>query len=259
MEVMRDEGRPGGIAMSALGRQVGKRGLQTDERTTELALASEVLRQEVSRRRVAQDRLVIAYDDLAQAYEETIRGWALALELRDLETRGHTRRVTAAMARLAVAMGVDAERLVHIRRGAILHDIGKLGIPDAVLLKRDRLTTEERALMERHPGMAVQMLSEIPFLRPALPIPHCHHERWDGGGYPQGLRRDDIPWEARMFSVVDVWDAVRSPRCYKEPWPADRVRDYLRESAGRQFDPTVVEAFLDLDVGASAEDEEILR
>jgi len=233
-------------------RRVDDTGIATpggnEDCSAELVLATEVLRQESAERRWAQERLATAYATLATAYEETIRGWALALELRDLETRGHTARVTALTLSLARSWGLTESRIVHLQRGAILHDIGKLGIPDAILLKPGRLTQEERAIIERHPDLARQMLGEIPFLEPAMAIPWCHHERWDGSGYPRGLRGEEIPLEARMFSVVDVWDALRSTRPYKEPWPAARVAVLLRDEAGRQFDPAVVDAFLALDM-----------
>lgn len=187
--------------------------------------------------------------ELAQAYDVTLEGWARALELRDQETEGHTRRVTELTVRLAKAMGFEGEELNHIRRGALLHDIGKMGIPDRILLKPGKLTDEEQEIMKKHPVYAYEMLYPIEKLRPALDIPHRHHEKWDGSGYPGGLKGKDIPLAARIFAIVDVWDALRSDRPYRESWPAEKVRAHVREQSGTHFDPRVVEAFLDLDVG----------
>ncbi len=203
---------------------------------------------EVGRLAGTFDRMVEALEArelaLAAAYDTTLEGWSRALELRDPETRGHTLRVTAMVVELARAMGVEEDQLVHVRRGALLHDIGKMAIPDEILRKPGPLTPEERAVMRRHPQYAYELLWPIPYLRPAVDIPYCHHERWDGSGYPRGLRGEQIPLAARIFAVVDVWDALRSSRPYRPAWPEDRVRSYLREQAGRQFDPRVVDAFL---------------
>ncbi|NTU85192.1 MAG: HD domain-containing protein, partial [Chloroflexales bacterium] len=182
--------------------------------------------------------------DLALAYDTTLEGWSRALELRDKETQGHSRRVTELTIRLARAVGLSEEELVHIRRGALLHDIGKMGIPDAILLKPGPLTREEREVIKLHPGYAYALLKPIPFLRPALDIPHYHHERWDGTGYPRGLAGDEIPLAARIFAVVDVYDAVTSNRPYQTAWPLEKARAMLVEEAGRHFDPQVVAAFL---------------
>jgi putative nucleotidyltransferase with HDIG domain len=182
--------------------------------------------------------------ELSRAYDATIEGWARALELRDAETEGHCRRVTDLTMQLAIKMGVGKEDLVHIRRGAILHDIGKMAIPDAILLKAGPLTPEERAAMEQHPTYAYNLLSSIPFLQPALDIPYCHHEKWDGTGYPRGLKGEEIPLAARIFAIVDVWDALRSDRPYRKAWPVGRVYSYIRKISGSHFDPAVVETFL---------------
>ncbi|MEK7326101.1 MAG: HD domain-containing phosphohydrolase, partial [Chloroflexota bacterium] len=183
--------------------------------------------------------------DLALAYDTTIEGWSRALDLRDKETEGHTLRVTEMVLRLARAMGVfSEEQLLHIRRGALLHDIGKMGIPDPILLKPGPLTDEEWAIMRKHPGYAHDLLSPIVYLHPALDIPYYHHEKWDGTGYPRGLKGEAIPLAARLFAVVDVWDALRSDRPYRLGWPGERVRDYIREQAGAHFDPQVVDVFL---------------
>jgi PAS domain S-box-containing protein len=187
--------------------------------------------------------------DLTMAYDTTLEGWSKALDLRDKETEGHTLRVTEVTVRLARVVGIPEDDLVHVRRGALLHDIGKMGIPDAILLKPGPLTDEEWAIMRLHPVYAYELLSPIAFLRPALDIPYCHHEKWDGTGYPRQLRADRIPHAARVFTVVDVWDALRSDRPYRAGWPEDRVREYLRERSGIDFDPHIADTFLGLDVG----------
>lgn len=186
--------------------------------------------------------------ELRLAYELTLDGWSRALDLRDDETQGHTERVAELTIHLGRAMGMGEEDLVHLRRGALLHDMGKMGIPDAILRKPGPLTEEEWEVMRRHPVYAFELLSPIPFLRPALDIPYCHHERWDGTGYPRGLKGEEIPLEARVFSVVDVWDALRSDRPYRAGLPSEQVRIMIREGAGTQFDSRVVEAFLKLDL-----------
>ena len=182
--------------------------------------------------------------ELALAYDTTLEGWSKALELRDRETHGHTARVVELTIRLATAMGMPAEDLVHLRRGVLLHDIGKMAIPDGILLKPGPLTQDEWEVMRRHPQFAFELLSSIDFLQPAIAIPYCHHERWDGTGYPQGLAGTAIPLDARIFAVVDAWDALRFARPYREAWTEDRVLAYLGQEAGRQFDPSVVDVFL---------------
>jgi putative nucleotidyltransferase with HDIG domain len=185
-----------------------------------------------------------AHADLARAYDATLEGWSRALDLRDQETEGHTQRVAEMTLRLAEVMGVPSEARAHIRRGALLHDIGKMGIPDRILLKPAPLSGDEWEIMRKHPTYAFDLLSPIEFLRPALDIPYAHHERWDGSGYPRGLKGEEIPLAARIFAVVDTWDALRSERPYRPAWSPERVKAYLRERAGRDFDPRVVEAFL---------------
>ncbi|MBI3243504.1 MAG: GAF domain-containing protein [Chloroflexi bacterium] len=186
-------------------------------------------------------------NELALAYDSTLEGWSNFLDLKDRETEGHSRRVTEMTLRLAQAMGIhDATMLLHIRRGALLHDIGKMGIRDAVLLKAGDLSVEEWVEMRRHPMYAYNILSPITFLRPALDIPYCHHEHWDGSGYPRGLKGEQIPLAARIFAVADVWDALRSDRPYRKGWPEEKVYAELRAGAGTHFDPQVVEAFLKL-------------
>jgi putative nucleotidyltransferase with HDIG domain len=188
--------------------------------------------------------LVESSTQLALAYDATIEGWSRALDMRDRETEGHTERVTKLTLDLARTMGVAEEELVHLYRGALLHDIGKMGVPDNILLKPGPLTEEEIAVMRRHPVNAYEMLAPIGYLSSALDIPYCHHERWDGTGYPRGLTGDQIPLAARIFAVADVWDALRSDRPYRASWPTERVRDYIRAQSGQHFDPSVVEAFL---------------
>jgi PAS domain S-box-containing protein/putative nucleotidyltransferase with HDIG domain len=182
--------------------------------------------------------------ELTRAYETTIEGWSHALDLRDHETEGHTLRVSEMAERLARAVGMNEADLLHFRRGALLHDIGKLGVPDGILLKPDALTPSEWAIMRQHPQFAYDMLYPIEYLRPALDIPYCHHEKWDGSGYPRGLRGEEIPLAARLFAVVDVWDALCSDRPYRSGWPEAEVLEYLRVNAGKHFDPHVVEIFL---------------
>jgi putative nucleotidyltransferase with HDIG domain len=182
--------------------------------------------------------------ELTLAYDTTLEGWSQALDLRDRETEGHTQRVTAIAERLAKAMGLSETDLVNVRRGALLHDIGKMGIPDAILLKSGPLTTDEWAIMKMHPVYAFELLAPISFLRPALDIPYCHHEKWDGTGYPRGLKGTQIPLAARIFAVADVWDALRSDRPYRKSWSVNKVREHIRGLAGTHFDPKVVEAFL---------------
>ncbi len=189
--------------------------------------------------------------ELANAYDSTLEGWVRALDLRDRETEGHTKRVTKLTVELARRMGISEDDLVHVRRGALLHDIGKIGIPDSVLKKPGSLDEDEWELMRKHAVWAHEMISSVGFLQPALDIPYCHHERWDGQGYPRGLSGESIPLSARVFAVVDVWDALRSDRSYSEAWDEERALAYLREHAGGHFDPAVVEEFLDLLAEAS--------
>ncbi len=184
--------------------------------------------------------------DLTLAYDTTLEGWSRAMDLRDRDTEGHTQRVAEVTLRLARAMGVPDADLVHLRHGALLHDIGKMGIPDGILHKPGPLSDAEWEVMRRHPLHAYELLSSIRYLRPALDIPYCHHEKWDGTGYPRGLRGQEIPLAARIFAVVDVWDALRSDRPYRQAWPDDQAREYIREQAGKHFDPAVVDAFLRL-------------
>ncbi|MGH2400541.1 MAG: HD-GYP domain-containing protein, partial [bacterium] len=184
--------------------------------------------------------------DLTLAYDTTIEGWSRALDMRDKETEGHSQRVTELTMRLAQAMRLPEDELPHVRRGALLHDIGKMGIPDSILLKPGSLTPEEWEIMRRHPVYANDLLMPIPYLRRALDIPFCHHEKWDGTGYPQRLKGQDIPLAARIFAVADVWDALTSDRPYRPAWTSRKARAYIREQSGTHFDPQVVSAFLRL-------------
>ncbi|HEX9995556.1 MAG TPA: HD domain-containing phosphohydrolase [Abditibacterium sp.] len=183
-------------------------------------------------------------DELIMAYDSTLEGWSGALDLRDKETEGHTQRVTEETMRLAAFMGLDDAQLVQIRRGALLHDIGKMGIPDAILLKPGPLSDEEWVVMKKHPVYALELLSRIEYLRPALEIPYSHHEKWDGSGYPRGLEGEQIPLAARIFAIIDVWDALCSDRPYRKGWPLQRVLEHIKEGAGTHFDPQIVEVFL---------------
>ena len=212
---------------------------RVQRRTEELAAANQALSSEISERKHAED-------EVRRAYAATIDGWSRALELRDRETEGHTRRVTEITLEMAKAAGFTGECLMHIRHGALLHDIGKMGVPDSILLKPGPLTPQERLVVERHPDFAHDLLNPIEFLEPALTIPYGHHERWDGTGYPRGLRGDKIPLEARLFAIADVWDAMRSNRPYREGWPFERVVAHIMAGQGTHFDPWAVELFLQL-------------
>jgi PAS domain S-box-containing protein len=190
------------------------------------------------------NELQVTNSELIMAYDETIEGWSHAMDLRDKETEGHSQRVTGWTLRLASRLGFGDEDLIHIRRGALLHDIGKIGVPDVVLQKPGPLTEEEWDKMRKHPQFAYDMLAPITYLRKAIDIPYCHHEKFDGKGYPRGLKGSEIPLAARIFAVVDTWDGLTSDRPYRKAWPPKKALDYIREQAGKQFDPNVVEFFL---------------
>ena len=181
--------------------------------------------------------------ELVLAYDRTLEGWARALELRDKETEGHTRRVADLTVKLGLALGMSAEELAQVRRGALLHDIGKLGIPDSILLKKGALSEQEWQVMRLHPTYARALIEPIPYLRPAMVIPYSHHEHWDGSGYPQGLKGEQIPLAARIFTAIDVWDALTSDRVYRSSWTPEQAREYLRANSGILFDPQVIETF----------------
>jgi PAS domain S-box-containing protein/putative nucleotidyltransferase with HDIG domain len=191
------------------------------------------------------DNLQRSNTELFQAYDATIEGWSRALELRDNETEGHTQRVAVLTVKLARLFGLSDAELVQVRWGALLHDIGKMGIPDEILLKQDTLTEAEWIVMKKHPVFAYELLSPIRYLRMALDIPGAHHEKWDGSGYPLGLKGEQIPLVARIFAVVDVWDALRSDRLYRASWSVDKVRAHIQSLAGSHFDPYVVKVCLD--------------
>jgi putative nucleotidyltransferase with HDIG domain len=182
--------------------------------------------------------------DLINAYDSTLEGWAKALELRDKETEGHSERVTSLTMRLAEAMGIQGEALVNVRRGALLHDIGKMGTPDAILHKNGPLDPHERGIIQQHPQHAYDMLKHIDYLQAALEIPYCHHEKWDGTGYPRSLQGNEIPVAARLFAIVDVYDALVSDRPYRKAMPREEVVAYLKSQRGTHFDPAVVDLFL---------------
>jgi putative two-component system response regulator len=180
---------------------------------------------------------------LLSAYEATIEGWSHAMDLRDRETEGHSQRVTQLTVKMSQALGLGSDDIMHIRRGALLHDMGKIGVPDAILHKPGTLTDDEWVLMRKHPQFAFDMLYPIEYLRPALEIPLSHHEKWDGTGYPRGLKGEEIPLAARMFSVVDVWDALTSDRPYRPAWSEEEALKYIREQSDKHFDPQAVDLF----------------
>jgi len=184
-----------------------------------------------------------ATEEIKLAYENTLKGWSSALELHDHETFGHSDRVTKLTVALAKNMGIPADQLIHIQRGAILHDIGKMGIPDSILNKSEQLSKNDWERVRNHPVYAKKLLESIDYLKPATDIPYYHHEWWNGGGYPEGLERENIPFAARLFAVIDVWDALSNPRPYREAWPEEKVLQYIQDLSGIQFDPLVVEAF----------------
>jgi putative nucleotidyltransferase with HDIG domain len=187
------------------------------------------------------------YKELNKAYEQTIEGWSRALDLRDKETEGHSQRVTEVTLQLARAAGINETELLDVRRGALLHDIGKMGVPDCILLKPDKLTEEEWGVVRQHPNFGYKLLSPIDYLRNALDIPYCHHEKWDGTGYPRGLKGEQIPLAARLFAVADVWDALRYDRPYRKGWSDEKVREHIKSLAGTHFDPKAVELFLSIE------------
>ena len=187
-----------------------------------------------------------ATNDLSLAYDTTLEGWARALELRDKETLGHSRRVSELTLRLARRVGIPESEMTHVRRGVLLHDIGKMGIPDMLLKKTGPLNSDEWVEMRKHPTYAHELLEPIAYLRPALDIPYCHHEQWNGSGYPRGLKGSQIPLAARIFTIVDVYDALSHDRPYRGAWPMDKVIEYIREQSGKLFDPEITDAFLEL-------------
>jgi PAS domain S-box-containing protein/putative nucleotidyltransferase with HDIG domain len=221
---------------------IGLISARTIEVNNELCLMT--VARDITERKRAEMDLQRAHLDLAEAYDATIEGWSRILDLRDRETEGHTQRVTEVTVKLARALGVSGEDLLHLKRGALLHDIGKMGIPDEILHKPGPLTAEEWTQMRKHPEYAYNMLHQIVYLRPALDIPYCHHERWDGTGYPRGLVGEQIPLAARIFAIVDVWDALCSDRPYRKGCTEGDVLAYIADHAEIYFDPKLVEAFL---------------
>lgn len=205
----------------------------------EVAILSRSFNDMVSSLRRSENNLIAAYD-------RTIEGWVRALELRDQETLGHTMRVAELTLELARRVNIDETEMDNIRRGTLLHDIGKMGISDTILLKPGPLTPGERKIIERHPVLAREMLRQIEFLHPAMDIPSLHHEKWDGTGYPNGLAGKYIPLGVRVFSVVDVWDALTSDRPYRKAWSAAEALAFIRDNSGKAFDPEVVDAFLEM-------------
>lgn len=183
------------------------------------------------------------HQELLIAYDKTIEGWSQAMDLRDKETEGHTQRVCRMTEDLARAAGMSEMQLLQLKRGALLHDVGKLGIPDAILLKPEPLTPEEWVVMRKHPEYAHEWLSQIEYLKEAMSIPYCHHEKWDGTGYPRGLKGEEIPLPARLFAVVDVWDALTSDRPYRKAMKKDDVWNYIQSQSGKHFDPAVLDIF----------------
>jgi putative nucleotidyltransferase with HDIG domain len=199
-----------------------------------------------------RERLGVATDELVEAYDGAIEGWARALDLRDHETMGHSRRVADLAVLLANRLGLLPAEIGHLRRGALLHDIGKIAVPDAILTKEGALDPQERAVMEKHAAFARDLLEPIGFLREAMDVPYAHHERWDGSGYPRGLVGEEIPLAARIFAVADVYDALTSDRPYRAAWSDREAKDYLARAAGRLFDPDVVGALLTLPLVSDA-------
>ncbi len=214
------------------------------DRKTDSIIEIQTASRDITERKKAEKALQDAHENLQEAYQRTIEGWVRALDLRDRETEGHTQRVTELTIKVAETLGFTEEELTHIRRGALLHDMGKMAIPDDILQKPGPLNEEEWVKMRLHPIYAYEMLSPISYLHPALDIPFCHHERWDGSGYPRGLKGEDIPLVARLFAIIDVWDALRSDRPYRKPMPKDEVITYLREKSGTLFEPRLVDVFL---------------
>lgn len=183
--------------------------------------------------------------ELMRAYDETLSGWARALDLRDHETEGHSQRVAIRCVWLAELFGiVDEHEITRIRRGALLHDIGKIGVADSILLKAGPLTADERRIIEQHPIIAKQFIEPISYLQPSLDIPWCHHEKWDGTGYPRGLKGEEIPLPARLFTVVDIWDALTNDRPYRGAMPKNAAIDVMLGYSGGHFQPEVLSKFL---------------
>ncbi|MEI8130880.1 MAG: HD domain-containing phosphohydrolase [Leptolinea sp.] len=204
------------------------------------------IKQDISERKQSEAALQKSSEELLSAYSATLQGWSNALELREHETAGHSQRVVKTTLKLARLMGIKEEEMVHIQRGALLHDIGKMGIPDSILLKPGPLSDDEWVIMRQHPQYAYRLLSIIPFLEPALNIPYCHHEKWDGTGYPRRLKGEEIPLAARLFAIVDVFDALTADRPYRPAWTEESTIQFIQGQRDKHFDPQVVDAFLTL-------------
>jgi PAS domain S-box-containing protein len=213
---------------------------------TNFILEIQTASRDITERKKNEKDLQEAHNNLQEAYDRTIEGWVRALDLRDRETEGHTQRVTEITVKVAETVGFPTEELIHIRRGALLHDMGKMAIPDEILQKPGPLNEIEWAKMQQHPQYAYDMLHPIEYLRPALVIPFCHHERWDGSGYPRKLKGEEIPLAARLFSIIDAWDALCSDRPYRKKLPHVEVIHYLREKSGILFDAGLVDLFLNI-------------
>ena len=215
----------------------------TPKGNDEVSALAKSFNQMVSSLQHSKSELIRAHEDTLQAYDRTIEGWCKALELRDNVTEGHTLRVTDLTLLIARQMEIGKEALVHIRRGALMHDIGKMAIPDSILKKPASLDDDEWIEMRKHPIYAYEMLNRISYLAPSLAIPYCHHEKWDGTGYPRGIAGEEIPLEARIFAIADVWDALCSDRPYRKALPAETALKYIEDNRGTHFDPKVVDAF----------------
>jgi HD-GYP domain-containing protein (c-di-GMP phosphodiesterase class II) len=200
---------------------------------------------EMEARKKAEQEILASREVLARAYDETIQGWGNALNLKDDEVDEHSHRVVEMTLQIAKKMNLNEEMLAHIKRGALLHDIGKIGVPDSILLKPGKLTEKEWDTMKMHPVYAYKMLDPIDYLKPALDIPYCHHEKWDGNGYPRGLKGNDIPLPARIFAVVDVYDALTSDRPYRKAWSKESALSHIKNERGKQFDPQIVDIFIE--------------
>lgn len=205
----------------------------------ELAVMAKTFNQMINSVKESKDKII-------ESYDSTLEGWSRALDLRSEETKGHTDRVLELMIKTSQALGINGESLVNIRRGTLLHDIGKMGIPDRILNKTGKLTDDEWEIMRNHPTFAYDILKDIHFLQPALTIPYCHHERWDGKGYPRGIKGEDIPLEARIFALVDVWDAITNDRVYRKAMSKEEAIQTIQTGAGTHFDPQITKIFLDV-------------
>jgi PAS domain S-box-containing protein len=206
---------------------------------------AQIIIHDISEYKLAEDHNLKSHMELEMSYTATLNGWSRALELRDRETQGHSQRVTDKSVEIALRIGISLEKIIHVRHGALLHDIGKMAIPDSILFKPGELNTYERHVMEQHPTYAYNLLSNIKYLQPALCIPYSHHEKWNGSGYPQGLKGEGIPMEARIFTIIDVWDALISDRPYRSAWTEEKARQHIWDKRGIEFDPDLVNIFLD--------------